>query len=208
MLAAVAHSGRRKEAAGTGSWPRGLPRAIGIPDPKSGRSSVRFERRAKLAERCRFPASSFVVPMRRQMGPAQTRRQTMRVMVFAKATEDSEKGAPPTPERVRGDGPVHRGAGQGRRLRGRRRPQEQRPGQAHRLSKVRAARSSTGRSPRPASWSPASQFGRSRTWTRRWPGRSARPIPCRAESEIEIRPFYEAAESGRVHDARGALGAP
>src|SRR6478672_4662512 len=31
-------------------------------------------------------------------GPAQTRRQTMRVMVFAIATEDSEKGAPPTKE--------------------------------------------------------------------------------------------------------------
>jgi hypothetical protein len=30
------------------------------------------------------------------IGPAQTRRQTMRVMVFAKTTEDSEKGAPPT----------------------------------------------------------------------------------------------------------------
>src|SRR5258708_32367078 len=28
----------------------------------------------------------------RPMGPAQTRRQTMRVMVFVKATEDSEKG--------------------------------------------------------------------------------------------------------------------
>src|SRR5215216_1059675 len=37
-------------------------------------------------------------PMRRQMGPAQTRRQTMRVMVFVKATEDSEKGVAPTVE--------------------------------------------------------------------------------------------------------------
>src|SRR6185295_14869924 len=36
--------------------------------------------------------------MRRQKGPAQTRRQTMRVMVFGKATEDSEKGAAPTAE--------------------------------------------------------------------------------------------------------------
>jgi hypothetical protein len=35
---------------------------------------------------------------RRPKGPAQTRRQTMRVMVFAKATEDSEKGVPPTAE--------------------------------------------------------------------------------------------------------------
>src|SRR5215216_5549527 len=37
-------------------------------------------------------------PMRRQMGPAQTRRQTMRVMVFGKATEDSEQGVRPTAE--------------------------------------------------------------------------------------------------------------
>src|SRR6516164_5445895 len=31
-------------------------------------------------------------------GPAQTRRQTMRVMVFGKSTQNSEKGAPPTAE--------------------------------------------------------------------------------------------------------------
>src|SRR5689334_7075073 len=31
-------------------------------------------------------------------GPAQTRRPTMRVMVFGIATEDSERGAPPTAE--------------------------------------------------------------------------------------------------------------
>src|SRR4249920_4280080 len=35
--------------------------------------------------------------MRRQMGPAHTRRQTMRVMVFAKATEGMTLGEP-TPE--------------------------------------------------------------------------------------------------------------
>jgi hypothetical protein len=34
----------------------------------------------------------------RPMGPAQTRRQTMRVMVLVKATEDSEKGILPTRE--------------------------------------------------------------------------------------------------------------
>src|SRR6188508_2037576 len=37
-------------------------------------------------------------PNETPMGPAQTRRQTMRVMVFGKASEDSEKGAPPTAE--------------------------------------------------------------------------------------------------------------
>src|SRR4029078_8819762 len=35
--------------------------------------------------------------MRRQSGRLKPRRQTMRVMVFAKATEDSDKGAPPSP---------------------------------------------------------------------------------------------------------------
>jgi len=33
-----------------------------------------------------------------QSGVHNTRRQTMRVMVFAKATADGDKGAPPTPE--------------------------------------------------------------------------------------------------------------
>src|SRR5262249_8719466 len=64
---------------------------------KAAVPSARLERRAECAERCRFPASSFVVPMRRQKGPAQTRRHTMRVMVFAKATEGSEAGRAPTP---------------------------------------------------------------------------------------------------------------
>jgi hypothetical protein len=34
------------------------------------------------------------------MRPAQTRRQTMRVMVFVKATEDSKMDGPPTPEQL------------------------------------------------------------------------------------------------------------
>src|SRR5262249_20360153 len=57
----------------------------------------RFARREKFAGRCRSATSSFVVPMRRQRGPAQTRRQTMRVMVLAKATEGMALGEP-TPE--------------------------------------------------------------------------------------------------------------
>src|SRR5262247_2964974 len=36
--------------------------------------------------------------MRRQKGPAHTRRQTMRVMVIAKASEDMKMDGPPTPE--------------------------------------------------------------------------------------------------------------
>src|SRR4029453_1292983 len=61
---------------------------------------ARLERRAKLAERCRFPASSFVVPMRRQLGRLKQGDRTMRVMVFAKATEDSKMDGPPTPEQL------------------------------------------------------------------------------------------------------------
>jgi hypothetical protein len=48
---------------------------------KAAAPPARFERRAKLAERCRFPATSFVVSTRRQRG----------VMVFENATEDSEE---------------------------------------------------------------------------------------------------------------------
>ena len=118
----------------------------------------------------------------------------MRVMVFVKATEDSEKGVPPNGRGVRGDGPVHRGAGQGRRSGGRRRPQGRLPRPSASPSMVPAAPSSTGRSPRPASWSPASRSGRSRTWTRPWPGLKRCPNPMPGPSEIEIRPFYEAAD--------------
>src|SRR5215831_7027549 len=49
-------------------------------------------------------------------------------------------------------------------------------------SMVPAARSSTDRSPRSGSSSPASRSGRSRTWTKPWPGRAAVPIRCRAEA--------------------------
>src|SRR6266404_952683 len=52
----------------------------------------------KFAGRCRFPKTPFVVPMPGAMRPALTRRQTMRVIVLVKATDDSEKGFLPTPE--------------------------------------------------------------------------------------------------------------
>jgi hypothetical protein len=39
-------------------------------------------------------------PSETPMGPAQTRRQAMQVMVFAKATEDSKMDGPPTPEQL------------------------------------------------------------------------------------------------------------
>jgi hypothetical protein len=54
------------------------PRAAMAPSGSLTREAAvpaaRFELRARFAERCRFPTSSFVVPMRRQKGPAQTRR--------------------------------------------------------------------------------------------------------------------------------------
>ena len=93
----------------------------------------------------------------------------MRVIVLVKATDDSEKGILPTTELLEAMGRFNdelRNAGimlvadglkpssQGKRMR----------------SMVSAARSSTGLSPKHASWSPASGSGKSRTWTRRSPG--------------------------------------
>src|SRR5215471_2207832 len=55
--------------------------------------------RTILAERCRFPASSFVASMRRQKGGLiHKETKKMRVMVFAKATEASATDGPPSPE--------------------------------------------------------------------------------------------------------------
>ena len=93
----------------------------------------------------------------------------MRVMVFVKATEDSEKGILPTTEMLEAMGRYNeelvkagimlvadglKPSSQGKRI----------------AFDGPAARSSTGLSPRPASWSPASGFGKSRTWTRPLPG--------------------------------------
>ena len=131
----------------------------------------------------------------------------MRVMVFGKATEGQRKGAaapPPSSRRSR------RWTGSPRSWPRPaswwpRRPQEQRPGQAHRLRWSPAARSSTGRSPRAASWSPASRSGGRRTWTRPWPGRSAAPI---SRQERDRNPaVLRGGGSGRVHDAE-ELSAP
>ena len=120
----------------------------------------------------------------------------MRVMVFAKATEDSEMGVSPTPETTEvfeamgrfneelvkagvmlaGDG--LKPAAQGKRMR----------------SMAPAAGSSTGRSPRPASWSPASRLWEVKDMDEAvaWAKRCPNPMP--GPSEIEIRPFYEAAD--------------
>jgi hypothetical protein len=83
----------------------------------------------------------------------------MRVMVIVKATEDSEKGVPPTPEAFEAmdrfteelveAGVMVAGAGL--------KPSATQGGSP---STVRAARSPTGRSRKRASWSPASRSGR------------------------------------------------
>jgi hypothetical protein len=97
----------------------------------------------------------------------------MRVMVLVKATEDSEKGFLPTTwttkmmeamgrfnDELRNAG-ILLVADAASSL----------PRRASVLrSMVPAVRSSTVLSPRPASWSPASGSGKSRTWTRRSPG--------------------------------------
>jgi hypothetical protein len=82
--------------------PSGLDGRFVLLSPSDGiRLPAIFRRALRTSKQiCRtmsIPASSFVVPRRRQLGPAQTRRQTMRVMVFAKATEGMSLGEP-TPE--------------------------------------------------------------------------------------------------------------
>jgi hypothetical protein len=92
----------------------------------------------------------------------------MRVMVLVKATTDSEAGTMPSTDLLDAMGKyneelVNAGimlAGEG----------------LHPSSKE------TGRSPKRASWWPASGCGRSRTWPRRSRGRSAAPIRCPARA--------------------------
>ena len=177
---------------------------------RRGLGGARLERLAKLAERCRFPASSFVVPMRRQWGRLTQGGRRCGLWCSGKPLRTA-KGRPPHARAaggVRGDGPVHRGAGQGRRIRGRRRPQEQRPGQAHRLrwSRPHGHRRAVRREPRAGrrllDWE-VKDMDEAMAWAKRSPN-----LMPGKKSEIEIRPFYEAAESGRVRDARGARGAP
>jgi hypothetical protein len=117
-----------------------------------GRPFVSRARRDWETGRFRMPLQAIV------------RRLTMRVMVLVKATDDSEKGFLPTTEAMEAMGRFNdelRDAGimltadglkpssQGKRI---------------------AFDGSTGLSPKPASWSPASGSGKSRTWTRRSPG--------------------------------------
>jgi hypothetical protein len=96
----------------------------------------------------------------------------MRVMVLVKATEDSEKGFLPTAETMAAMEAMGKFNDELRKAGILLTPTASRPPRRASVlrSMVPAARSSTGLSPKPASWSPASGSGRSRTWTRRSPG--------------------------------------
>jgi hypothetical protein len=96
----------------------------------------------------------------------------MRVMVFVKATDDSEKGFLHTTEEMEAMEAMGRfneelvKAGIMLAADGLKPPRRA----SVLRSMVPAARSSTGLSPRPGSWSPVSGSGKSRIWTRRSPG--------------------------------------
>src|SRR5580692_9290179 len=67
----------------------------------SGRSRPRrLNGRKRIAGQCRLPKIPFVVPIPGRPGRLKLRRQAMRVIVFVKATEDSEKAILPTQEAI------------------------------------------------------------------------------------------------------------
>jgi len=96
----------------------------------------------------------------------------MRVMVLVKATDDSENGFLRTPGAMESMEVMGRFNDELRNAGIMRAADGLKPSsQASVLrSMVPAVRSLTGLSPKPASWSPASGSGKSRTWTRRSPG--------------------------------------
>ena len=94
----------------------------------------------------------------------------MRVMVFVKATEDSEAGRMPTTELFEAMGKFNEELVDRRHHAGRRRAEALVAGQARRLRRPEPHRHRRARSPRPASSSPATGSGRSRTWPRRSSG--------------------------------------
>ena len=116
----------------------------------------------------------------------------MRVMVFGKATEDSEKGGPPTAEAFAAmdrfteelvkAGVLVAGAGL------------KNSAQAKRIVFDGPGRTVTdGPFTESRELIAGFSIGRSRTWTRPWPGRSAAPISGRAGAR-SIRPFLEVAD--------------
>src|SRR5450432_2091675 len=66
--------------------------------PEGDVPALRLDGRKRFAGRCRLLKISFVVPIPGRRGRLKLRRQAMRVIVFVKATEDSEKAILPTQE--------------------------------------------------------------------------------------------------------------
>src|SRR4029450_8234566 len=75
-------------------------RCQAIPDSRAAVPPARFERRAEFAERCRFPASSFVVPMRRQWGRLKQGGRRCGLWCSRKPVRTAKWTGPPTPEQL------------------------------------------------------------------------------------------------------------
>ena len=75
-------------------------RPHGNADPESGHSRRAFPATKKICGTTSISDKLVRRPDAAPMWPARTRRQTMRVMVLVKATDDSEKGFLPTPEEL------------------------------------------------------------------------------------------------------------
>src|ERR1700722_6906482 len=73
-------------------------RAVAIPDLGRGHSRPAPQPSKKTSRAMSISENPVRRYDARPMRPAQTRRQTMRVIVFVKATDDSEKGILPTTE--------------------------------------------------------------------------------------------------------------
>jgi hypothetical protein len=82
----------------TGAVPNVGPRAIAIPALEAAIRILRLSCWKKSAGRCRSPNTPFVVPRPGRCGRLKQGDRLMRVMVFVKATNESEMGISPTPE--------------------------------------------------------------------------------------------------------------
>ena len=131
----------------------------------------------------------------------------MRVMVFGKASEDSEKGGPPTAEAFAAmdrfteelvkAGVLVAGAGLKNSAQAKRIVFEG-PGRTVIDGPFAESRELIAGF---SIWE-VKDMDEAVAWAKRSPNLGP------GRSEVELRPFLEAAESGRVSDARGALGAP
>ena len=134
----------------------------------------------------------------------------MRVMVFAKATEDSKMDGPPTPEMLEAFAAMDRFTEElvkaGVFVAA--------AGLKNGAQAKRIVFDGPGRTVIDGPFTESKELiagfsiGRSRTSTRQWPGRSAPPIPCRVKKRDGNPAVLRGGGSGRVYDARRAFGAP